>query len=178
MTTQPTTQITTTASPGSPEALTPWTVNLDIAALIGALSWPIAIVVILVVFRKVIADLSKSLASNITKLELAGISLELARAKGFAPEWSKVAGALDLSHKATAMQVTDSTAMTFLRDLNEASTADYAIINLGNGTQWLTSRLYIMAIVFARMKGLKALVFLETADNVRNRYLGCPLGAC
>lgn len=166
------TSTSTTASPGTPEPAPPWTVNLDIAAVVGALSWPIAVGIILVAFRKVIADLSKTLARNITKLELAGISLELATAKGFAPEWSSVAGALDLSHKASAMQVQDSTARTFLEELNQAGTADYAVVNLGTGNQWLSSRLYILAIVFARMKGLKAIVFLETVDNVRWRYIG------
>ncbi|UIE38906.1 hypothetical protein [Leptodesmis sichuanensis] len=39
---------------------------------------------------------------------------------------------------------------------------------LGDGKEWLTSRLYIMAIILERMKSLKALVFL----GIRKRFIG------
>jgi hypothetical protein len=67
--------------------------------------------------------------------------------------------------------VNDSTVGTFLSQLTDPTSADYAIVNLGSGDQWLTSRLYIMAVVFARMKGLKAFVFLGQSSASR-RYFG------
>src|SRR5262249_16950846 len=91
------------------------------------------------------------------------------KAKEFVPDWSS--GPLDLRHKAKAIEVTDSTAMTFLAQLRERGDVDYAEVNLGDGNEWLTSRLFIMAIVFARMRGLRAFVFLETSGNIRNRFV-------
>jgi hypothetical protein len=36
----------------------------------------------------------------------------------------------------------------------------------------LTTRLFLMANVFARVKGIEALVFVETARGVQRRYIG------
>lgn len=150
------------------------TINLDIASVLSAVLWPVVVLVILLVFRKRIPALVEGVASRVTKLEFAGISLELAVAKPFVPEWSGPPGALDLRHRATAMQVNDSTARTFIAQLQltEEGTADYAQVNLGTGEEWLTSRLFIMAIVLARMKGIKCFVFVETSGSVRKRYVG------
>jgi hypothetical protein len=111
------------------------------------------------------------MASRITKLGLGSFSVELAVAKAFIPEWSEAAGALDLRHKAQAGQVMDSFMMTFRNQLLEEGTWDYAEVDLGSGREWLTSRLFIMAVVFARMKGIKALVLLKTSGNLQKRFV-------
>lgn len=147
-------------------------ITLDIAAALKAVIWPAIVLVILLAYRSRIPMLFEGLASRIKKLEFAGVSLELALAKPFVPEWSGAPTALDLRHKATAIQVQDSTARTFLTQLTNEGTGDYAEINLGTGSDWLTSRLYIMAIVFARMKGIECFVFVETAGGVRKRFVG------
>jgi hypothetical protein len=148
------------------------TINLDIAATLSAIFWPVVVLAILLAYRKRIPALVEGLASRVTKLEFAGVSLELAVAKPFVPVWSGPPGALDLRHRATAIQVSDSTARTFLTQLTEEGAADYAQVNLGTGEEWLTSRLFILAIVFARMKGINCFVFVETSGSVRKRYVG------
>lgn len=145
---------------------------LDLAAALSAVIWPVIVLVILLAYRSRIPMLVEGLASRVKKLEFAGISLELALAKPFVPEWSGAPTALDLRHKATAIQVQDSTARTFLTQLTDEGTGDYAEINLGTGSEWLTSRLFIMAIVFARMKGIECFVFVETSGGVRKRFVG------
>ncbi|MGH9871287.1 MAG: hypothetical protein ACRD9S_02340 [Pyrinomonadaceae bacterium] len=166
-------QVAEKAAAASPTASPPssgLTATLDIAAVISAVFWPIVVLVILLVYRKKIPSLVQGIAGRITKLGFAGISFELAKATAFAPDWT--AGALDLRQKATALQVNDSTAASFSKQLMEGGTADYAEVNLGTGQEWLTSRLLIMAIVFARMKGIQCLVFVETAGNVRRCFVG------
>lgn len=148
------------------------TTTLDIAAAVSAIIWPAVVLVILLVYRRSIPALVESLASRISKLEVAGVSIELAVAKPFIADWSAAATPLDLRSKATAVQVNDSTARTFVSQLTDDGTGDYAEVNLGTGDEWLTSRLFIMAIVFARMKGIKAFVFLETSGTTRKRYVG------
>src|SRR5262245_11682605 len=106
-------------------------------------------------YRTKIPLIAEWLSSRVKKLEFAGISLELAVAKPFVPDWS--AGALDLRHSATPIGIFDSTVASFIDQLHRSGTADYAHVNLGTGQEWLTSRLFIMAIVFAQMKDIKSL---------------------
>ena len=147
-------------------------VTLDIAAALSAVIWPVIVLVILLAYRSQIPTLVESLARRVKKLEFAGLSLELAVAKPFVPEWSGTPTALDLRHRATAVQVQDSTARTFLTQLTDVGKGDYVEVNLGRGGEWLTSRLFIMAIVFARMKGIECFVFVETSGDVRKRFVG------
>jgi hypothetical protein len=147
-----------------------WSIVLDIAGLLRALIWPIALLVLLLAYRQQIPAFVRDVAGRITKLGLGNFSIELAVAKAFVPEWTEAAGALDLRHKAEAVRVTDSYMMTFRNQLLEQGNWDYAEVDLGNGMEWLTSRLFIMAIVFSRMKGIKALVFLDTSGNLQKRF--------
>ncbi len=147
------------------------TTTLDIAALASALLYPIVLLVIFLLFRKEIPALLKSISGRLTKVEVAGISLELAKAEPFDPNWIKE-GTLDLRHKAASINVNDSTAGNFLSQLKAEGSADYAIVNLGSGGEWLSSRLYIMAIIFERMKGVNGIVFLETTSNTRKKFVG------
>jgi len=148
------------------------TIDLDVAATLNAVLWPIVVLAILLAYRQKIPALFERLASRVTKLKFAGVSLELATAKPFVPEWSGSPGALDLRHKATAIEVNDSTARTFVTQLMEEASGDYAEVNLGAGDEWLTSRLFIMAILFTRMKGIECFVFVEKSGDVRKRFVG------
>ncbi len=147
-------------------------ITLDIAAALSAVIWPAIALLILLAYRSQIPMFVESLAGRVKKLEFAGVSLELAIAKPVVSEWSGTPTALDLRHRATAVQVQDSTARTFLVQLADEGTGDYAEINLGTGSEWLTSRLFIMAVVFARMKGIECFVFVETSGDVRKRFVG------
>lgn len=142
------------------EAAAPFSITLDVAATLSALIWPIVVIAVLFILRDKLPALIKELAARVTKIDLGGITLEFAKAKALEPQFSGPTVAFDLRHRATAMQVNDSTAGTFLSQLRDPGSGDYAIVNLGAGMDWLTSRLYIMAVVFARVKGVKAFVFL------------------
>lgn len=146
-------------------------ITLDIAATVSAILWPIAVVILLYLLREKIPALLKELAGRVTKLDIGGVTLEFAKAKAFEPVFSGATADIDLRKGATPMQVADSTGGTFISQLRDSTDAEYAIVNLGGGDQWLTSRLYIMAVLFARMKSLRAFVFLSQSDSGK-RYLG------
>lgn len=147
-------------------------ISLDIAGILAAVMWPIVILVGLLVFRRNLPELGRQVADRVTKLEVVGISLDLAQAKAFAPEWTGGPGAIDLRHQAASIQINDSTQGAFIAQIGESGPADYAVVNLGTGKEWLTSRLFIIAIIFAQVKGVRAFVFLETAQGVRRRFVG------
>lgn len=144
---------------------------LDIAALASAVLYPIVLLIVFLLFRKEIPALLKGISGRLTKLEFAGISLELAKAQKFSPNWVSD-GALDLRQKAEAMMVNDSGAGSFSSQLKDGGAADYVIVNLGEGKEWLASRLYILAIIFEKMKGIKGVVFLETTPHARKKFVG------
>ena len=143
-------------------------IDLDFAKVIGAVAWPLVVLTIFVMYRDKIPAIFEALAGRVTKLKFAGINLDLASAKSFSPTWTT--GAFDLRQEASAGQINDSTAGTFVSQLNQPTTGESAELDLGEGNEWLTSRLYIMAILFARMKGVRAFVFLEKSGGARKRF--------
>lgn len=145
-------------------------INLDIAALASAILYPLVLLIVFILFRKEIPALIKSLSGRLTGLSIAGISLDLAKAEAFSPNWV-AQGALDLRQKAEAANVNDSTAGNFSTILETSGEMDYVIINLGRGKEWLASRLYIMSIIFENRKGIKGIVFLESTKGTRKNTL-------
>jgi hypothetical protein len=79
---------------------------------------------------------------------------------------------VDLRHQARSTEINDSYVASFITQLRDAPQSEIAEVDLGQGEDWLSSRLYIMAILFARYKGVQALVFLDTALGVTRRYVG------
>lgn len=163
----PTTTVTT-ASPSPPPSSVPASPFMETAAILNALAWPIAVTLVALILREKLPAIGRTLLSRVTEVGFAGFSLKLAEAKSFDPKLSAPEVAFDLRSGATAAQVNDSSVWNFSHQLQEFDSADYAIITLGEGKEWLTSRLYIMAIILGRMKSLKALVFL----GVRKRFIG------
>ncbi|SEO00166.1 hypothetical protein [Paenibacillus sp. OV219] len=145
------------------------TVNLDIATLVSAVMWPVVICVLLLISRKHLPDLLNVLLKRVKRIDFAGVSLELSETKAFTPTLS--VSQLDLINMMEIMQ--KSSEAIDIRDLllSEGS-ADYTVIHLGSGKNWLTSRLFIMSIMFAHQKNMKAFVFLESNNDNRKRYAG------
>lgn len=159
---------TTPTTPSPSPSPAPASPLMGWAAIFNALAWPITIIFLALILREKLPALGRTLLGRITEVGFAGFSLKLAEAKKFDLKWSTSSGALDLRSKATATEISDKTEQNFIRQLKEFDRADYAIINLGDGKEWLTSRLYIMAIVLGRMKSLEALVFL----GFKQRFIG------
>ncbi|HPH34258.1 MAG TPA: hypothetical protein PLU94_02090 [Methanoregulaceae archaeon] len=147
------------------------TYTLDIAAILSAIIWPIVVIAILVFYRKEIPTVFKWLKSHVKKFEFQGISIELAEANGYSLDWS--ATEHDLRSQATFTDVGSSSEMPhFLSQITEGGKTEYAIVNLSNGKKWLSSRIFIMTILYTQMKGIEGIVFLEKTDYVRKKFLG------
>lgn len=146
------------------------TYTIDLAAIIATVIWPIILLIVL--FSKRFKALIESLLNRITKVEFAGITLELPVAKSYLPDEGKSAETIEFWHKAASATVNDSYATTFFNQFNEGGSADYAVIDLGTGQSWLTSRLFIISILYPQIKEVKAFVFVETVNGIRKKYLG------
>ncbi|HMJ92833.1 MAG TPA: hypothetical protein VK472_01905 [Allosphingosinicella sp.] len=136
-----------------------------IVELVGVLAWPVAALIIAALFRRPLSALVTALGGRITKLSLFKVELELV------PAEAATAPLLDeIRNAAIGAQIQDSGGM-LLRHVQEGSPAHFAVVNLGAGREWLTSRLYIAAVMLERMRGVRAFVFLEDSPPVNRRFV-------
>jgi hypothetical protein len=147
-------------------------VTLDLAALIAALVWPVVVVFALSKYRQPITDLSNAALQRGFNVGLGGFSLEIPGVHELMPRWSGKDMEIDLRRPIPSAEVTDSTAQAFITQLEEGGPADYAALDLGEGREWLSSRLFIMSILLRRMRNLQVFVFVKAAAGVQRRLIG------
>jgi hypothetical protein len=134
--------------------------------LVKALAWPLVALTIAAVFRQPLGAFITVLGSRITKVSLFKVELELVPAKAA----SAVPLLDDIQSAANGAEISDSSRM-MLDQLQSGAPADYAEIALGAGEEWITSRLYIAAVMMERMRGLKCFVFVEGATITERRFV-------
>ena len=141
-------------------------------ALLEVLIWPFVVANVVFLLRRPIGRFLENLGERATKLSILKVELELGQARGMSTESFPSLESFK-EPEATAW-ATDSAGELFLQ-IQEGSPADYAIVDLGTGKEWLTSRLYIFAVMLRKMRGLRALVFVYSDDSdpaVYRRFVG------
>ena len=146
--------------PTQPSTSPPW------VALVVALAWPAAVIVVALTFRRSLGDFLRGLATRVTKLSAFKVELELAAVP------SAAASPLldDIRSATTPAEISDSTRQ-MLEQAQSTLPADSAVINLGSGQEWLTSRLFIAAVMLERMRGVQVFVFLERTPATGQRFV-------
>ena len=147
--------------PGSAASpLSPW------VGFASALAWPIAAIAIALAFRKPLSQFLNGLAGRVTKLSAFKMELELATAP------SAAQGPLldDIRSATTSASIADSS-RTMLEQAQSTAPADFAVIDLGAGEEWLTSRLFIASVMLERMRGAKVFLFLQTTPGTARRFV-------
>jgi hypothetical protein len=137
--------------------------------LLKAWAWPIATLLVVFLLRRPLAELVAQIARRARKLSVYQVSIELATVPELSSTWR--AGAADV-RQLTDVMVFDSDSESLFKELLKPGQADYAVVDLGDGRRWLTSRLFIFALVLGRIRGLRAFVFVETSSVTRKRFLG------
>jgi hypothetical protein len=141
----------------------------DIVALIQALVWPIVALVALVYFREPLRKLAAELPRRASKITVFDFSIELAKVPQMSANWS--AGNVDV-RRLTPANMFDSNTSDLIKQISGSGTAEYAVIELGKGQEWLTSRLFLIADLLDRMRSLDCLVFVETRNTPRPVFVG------
>lgn len=134
-----------------------------------ALAWPLVGTAALILLRKPLVELVGQVAKRARSLSVFDVSIELATLPELQPPWS--AGNVDVRRLSPSL-IFDSASQTLFQEILKPARADYAIVDLASGDAWLTSRLYIFAMILGEITGLRAFVFLETASGSRKRFLG------
>jgi hypothetical protein len=132
-----------------------------------ALVWPLVALLIVIVLRRSIADALKGLSKRAKSLSLGIVAFDFDQAavKGLTPESLD-----DIRDTASHTPVGDSGAALIATLMNPAS-AECTVVNLGDGREWITSRLYAVVTLVARMRGLRVMVFTATDQGAR-RFVG------
>jgi hypothetical protein len=141
--------------------------------LIGALAWPLVVLIAVVLLRKPLAGLLAGIPGRATKVSLAWFSLELAQVPEVKPMWTVDygSGSADV-REAAGSNIFDSYADTLLQSIEGPGSLDFAVVDLGRGDKWLSSRLFLFAVLLRRMRGLRRLVFVQTNDLSDRVFVG------
>ncbi len=146
----------------------------DIFGFIAALAWPLVVAIALITFRRPLSEFLKEVARRATKFSITQhFSFEL-------PEVSRPTLDQYLQFQSFAeglIGAEGADSRSILLSLWGDKAIDYMIVDLGSGEKWLTSRLFIFAVMLERMQALRCLVFLEThtRTHVPRSFLGTAL---
>ena len=144
--------------------------------LINVLVWPTVVVIVLIVFRKPLADFLLGIAGRVTKFSITQFfAVELSL-----PDVSSLKFA-DLEGTYSKQIPSGEVGSDSLRELLQAiekdkvKALDYVVVDLDAEQKWLTSRLFIFTLILKRMRGLRCVVFQGTRCNVPQSFVGIAL---
>jgi len=137
-----------------------------IVELVKALAWPLVALLVAAVFRRPISVFVSALGSRITKLSLFKVELELLPATA-----ATTTPLLDDIRTATSPATISDSSRAMLEQVQSATPADFAVIAIGEGREWLTTRLYIAAVMMQRMRGVRVFVFVEHSATTDRRLV-------
>ena len=133
----------------------------------AAYAWPIVVLLALALFRKSIASFLETVSRRATEIGVGWASIKLPEAMQAQTLQTNVIRELQTD------QWMESSSTWFQAFASSAANSEYALLNLGDGDQWITSRLFIFAVMLQRMKSLKAIVFTKLEASGTPRFIGC-----
>jgi hypothetical protein len=142
----------------------------DATAMIQAIAWPVVVLVALIVLRRALPDFVRDLGRRVTKVSVFQVSIELATVSEFKATW-QVPGLGDI-RQPTAAALFDQPVQELLKQFIDEKGFDYALVDLGGGGEWLSSRLFAFAEMLPRLRGLRCFVFVETTEATSRKLVG------
>src|SRR5262245_43722653 len=133
--------------------------------LVKALAWRGSTLSAAVIFYRPICQFLEAIGARATKLSVFKVEVEL-----IAGAKSSASPSLEDIKNPERVFIGDSSPRLF-EAVKDATPADYALIEIGNGDEWLTSRLFIAAAMLERMRGVECLVFVERANATDRKLL-------
>lgn len=141
-----------------------------IVEITKALAWPLFALVVAVALRDPILRAAAAVGGRVTKVSAFNVSLELSAATSTATNATPMPLLEDIQHASSAALISDSS-RTMLDQVQATEPADYSVIDIGAGDQWLTSRLFIAAAMLRRMRGIEVIVFLDSGPEADRRFV-------
>jgi hypothetical protein len=135
--------------------------------LVRVIVWPILVAFALFAFYQPIQQFLTDIGKRVNKL--AAFGLELGLEPLVEGHLEALMGEFQQLEQAAAFP---STKAALLDQLSGTAEMDYAVIDLGRGDQWLTSRVYIFAILLRTMRSLRCFVFVASDGGIPRRFIG------
>lgn len=142
----------------------------DVSEMLKATLWPAFALIALIVLRAPIVALLEEISRRAGKVSVFDIEVELRDAQAT----PLVVPAINELKRGQAITVGDSGNMIFTQ-LQGQSSGDYLLVDLGRGDEWITSRLYLVAALFPRMRGVRCIVFVAQDGERRGQFVGTAM---
>jgi hypothetical protein len=138
------------------------------AEALAPFAWPVVLLVLLVVFHSPIRSFLERVASRATELSIGSWATIKMPGLEQAPDDPAILVLKDLT--GTVWQESGS---NLLGQFQAARTPEYALVDLREGGEWISSRLFIFAVMLQRMKGLRCIVFVSSTQVQERAFVGC-----
>ncbi len=138
----------------------------QVVDVLRAVVWPIAVIVAVIVLREPLSRL----LGRATHVSAFSVSIDLVTATEFTARGWEVGNVPDVRKPSPAPPMSSAPEALFIQ-LSDPSHVDYAVIDLGTGNEWLTSRAYVFSMLLERYRGLRCLVFVETIEGRRGQFI-------
>lgn len=134
---------------------------------IKAIAWPLVAMIAFFLLQEPLGAFLSGIGARASKIGAFNVTIELA-ALPDAQKWS--GPNLDELKDENPAVAQDSSGSLF-RAVADTTHADYVTVDLRNGEAWLTSRLFALTAIIARVRAIQRIVFLQGTD-------GSFLGEC
>ncbi|HTV16004.1 MAG TPA: hypothetical protein VME68_14885 [Acidobacteriaceae bacterium] len=139
----------------------------DFVLLVQVVAWPILIAAALIVFHNPLVEFLRDLGKRASKISAFHVEIELH------PLAEAPVATLSADIQALQPAESFSSNMTaLLEQIRSDRPVDYAVIDLGDGDRWLTSRIFLFSILLSRMRGLRSFVFVANGQDQSRRFIG------
>ena len=138
--------------------------------LLGALAafaWPLITILGLILYRVPLGKFLETISSRATEIGIGWASIKLPEVKEASP------APVNVIRELASDLWQESSSQWFKEFSSSTASSEYALLNLGDGREWITSRLFIFAVMLQRMKSLKCIVFTHLLASGERRFLGC-----
>ena len=148
------------------------------ASLLGSLAsfaWPLVTLIILYLYREPLGKFLTTISARATEISIGSwASVKLPEGKEAPPDIVnmifELKGDAPWSAKREASLLTDS----LESDMPDFfGPSEIILVDLGDGNQWLTSRLFLLAVMFQRTTTLECIVFTRSLPSGDRRFVGC-----
>ncbi len=141
-----------------------------VAPILDAIAWPIAVAAAAFALKEPLKKFIPNLLGRATKISFGDFRIEFSPAKELVNPWATEL--VDAHALVSADEFSSDATIELTRQLAQPTASDFAIIDLGSGHEWLTSRLFIFAVVLGQVGGLKTFVFVERREGVARSFIG------
>lgn len=142
----------------------------DIIQLFKIMTWPLVVLVIVLILRKPLIQFVSELGKRATKLSAFEVSVEFATVPSPPTPWSDPS--IYESSNLLGGNVSSTSIMELFRRTGDFPRWHYLVVDIEAGRRWLISRLFLFSVILRYMHNLKCVVFVETRDENRQRFLG------